>query len=750
MNPADLTLVDHLNRHARARAHKPFVVLSEGDGFRVLTYGELHARSLTWAARLRAAPLAEGARTVAIVLAHALDVYPAVLGAMRAGLLPTILAPPSSKQDPQLHWAAHRALFARIRPAAVIAPEVHAEALAALAQDAGAPLVTVASPAASPEADAPLAAGLAALLQHSSGTTGLKKGVVLTHAHIGAHVDMLSRRLELGEADIVASWLPLYHDMGLVTGFLMPLVLGASVVTIDPFAWSADPCSILRLVERHRATASWAPNFAFAHMARARDPAERFDLTSVRALISCSEPCRPETMRAFMAAFGDCGLSAGALATSYGMAEVVFAATQTPPGQPPRVLRVDPDSLERRGVVAPVADGPAPARAFLSCGTPLPGVRVRIEGVAEDEAGTGEILLRSRTLFAGYHAAPELDADSLSADGWLRSGDIGFLHEGELYVCGRRKEMLIVHGRNLYAGDIEAIAGAVPGVKPGRAAAVGVVDEAAGAEECVIMAEAQDPALTPEAEADLARAVRERLEAALGLHVRRVAFGPPGWVVKSTSGKMSRMENLNRLRAHDAAGEAASAAAPGPEAASPGPDGAAAAHAPPQAWWRRRIEGLAPRRRLVALADSTGLALEAAADRVDPVVDAIGRGHDAEADPAAHLIAPPEAAEAFEVAEPQISAPDPAPLSPRDAVALAVEQCFGIPAAAVHDSLGPGDVGGWDSLGHTILMLRLERISRREVDERVAAARCVGEIALALGSTPDGKAEAAVIDRSAA
>ncbi|MBE7218036.1 MAG: AMP-binding protein, partial [Caulobacteraceae bacterium] len=595
MNPADLTLVEHLNRHVRARAHKPFVVLYEGESFRVLTYGELHARSLAWAGRLRAAAVEPGRRVVAIVLPHALDIYPAFLGAMRAGFLPTLLAPPSPKKDPQLHWAAHRALFERIRPAAAVAWEGCADTLAEIAAETGTPLVTPGSPRAPAEEDAQLAPGRAALLQHSSGTTGLKKGVVLSHAHLGAHADMLAQRLKLDADSIVASWLPLYHDMGLVTGFLMPLVLGASVVTVDPFAWAADPCSILRLADRHRATASWAPNFAFAHMARARDPAERFDLSSLRALVSSSEPCRPETMRAFMAAFADSGLAAGALGASYAMAETVFAVTQTPPGQPPRVLRVDPDSLERDGVVAPLAEGPARARAFLSCGAPLPGVRVRIEGVS-GPGRTGEILVRSRTLFAGYHAAPELDAEALGPDGWLRTGDIGFLQDGELYVCGRSKELIIVHGRNLYAGDVEAVAGAVSGVKPGRAAALGVVDEETGGEECVLMVEAQEGALSSQAQAELARAVRERVEAALGLHVRRVLFAPAGALVKSTSGKMSRAENLRRLQALDDAAAAGDAPPEGEQV--PLVLDRAEAEPPARGWWRRRFEGWAPRRRL--------------------------------------------------------------------------------------------------------------------------------------------------------
>ena len=763
MTPADRTLIDHLERHAAERPYKPFVTHYEGERFRVLSYRDLAIQARAWAGRLAAANLAAERRVVAVVLPHGLDIYPAVLGAIRAGLLPTVLAPPSPKQDPALHWAAHRALFARVRPAAAITPADPAPELAALAAEFDTRLVTRDSPM----GEAPPAAAVgpctrAAILQHSSGTTGQKKGVLLSHLQVCAHVDMLAQTLDLGGDDVVASWLPLYHDMGLVTGFLAPMVLGASVVTMDAFAWSADPASILRLIARHRATVSWTPNFGLAHLTRTRDPDAHHDLTSLKALIDCSEPCRPQTVSAFLHAFADSGLTAERMACCYGMAEVVFAATHTRPGAAPRVLHVDAERLERDALVLPVPQGAAASRALLSCGPPLPGVRVRIAGAGRHDAEAGEILVRSRTLFSGYHLEPELDAASMTEDGWHRSGDVGFLHDGEVYVCGRLKELIIVHGRNLYAGDIEALAGAVPGVKPGRAAAVGVVDPATGGEECVVMLEAEAGELTPEARAELVRAVRARVEGALDLHLRRVEVGPPGWLVKSTSGKMSRAQNLARLEAMDAERAAAAAAPPAPAAEAPGaapgaaPDAApGAAGAPRTPWWRRKLEqmvGPAPEPVILPggwtppSADAAPAPRPAPAPAPAPAAAAAPAPAPAAAPPlapAAAAPAPPPAParpvqaepSAQDGAPPQEAAPaEPPPPSPRQAVALAVEQCFGRPAASVHDALGPGDVDGWDSLGHTILMLRLERISRRAVGERVAAARTVGAIAAALAA----------------
>lgn len=663
------TLIDQLERHARDRPHKPFLVHARGETFRVVSYSDLAEASRTWAARLHAAlgeapsPGPDEREVVAIVLEAGPDLYAAVLGALRSGRLPTVLAPPSPKQSAELHWAAHRALFDRVRPVAAITFPEHAQALAPLTGEYGAALVTRASPAGAAPPDASLDAHEPALLQHSSGTTGLKKGVMLNHADILNHTDMLGRALGFGADDVVASWLPLYHDMGLVTGFLLPLVAGASVVAVDPFEWVADPAVLLRLVERHRATFTWSPNFALAHLARTRDPNRRYDLTSLRAVIDCSEPCRPETMDAFLAAFADCGLAPDRMAACYGMAEVVFAANQTAPGRPPRTLALDAERLERDGAVVAAQDATARLRRLLSCGPPLAGVDLRIAGAEPGRAQVGEILLKSRTLFAGHHRAPELDATAFD-DGWLRSGDLGFVHEGELFVCGRTKELIIVHGRNLHASDVEAAAGAVPGVKPGRVAALGLWDEAAGTEECALLIETEAEDLSAAGAAALKRAVRERVAAELDLHVRRIEVGPAGWLVKSTSGKVSRALNRERLEALKA-----------PEAEP---------------------------------------AVEPAPAELAEVMDA--------------LFGPP-------APEPPPPPDDPradAPPTLREALALAVEHCFGLPAAAVGDDLGPGDVDGWDSLGHTVLMLRLEKLTGLSIGERVACARSVGAITRAL------------------
>jgi len=229
------------------------------------------------------------------------------------------------------------------------------------------------------------------------------------------------------------------------------------------------------------------------------------------------------------------------LRTCYAMAETVFAVTLSPPRSEPRTLAVDPEALRTRDeAVTPLGEG----LTFVSCGTPLDGVELRI--VAHSGANVGEIQLRGRFVFSEYYANPEATAQSFDG-GWYKTGDIGFLYEGELYVCGRRKEMLIVHGQNFYASDVEAVASEVAGVKPGRVAVFAVFDESVGSEEAVVLAETAFDDET--SRLDLIRRIRADVYSRLGLQVRTVELRAPGELVKTTSGKMSRDENLRRYAA---------------------------------------------------------------------------------------------------------------------------------------------------------------------------------------------------------
>jgi len=346
--------------------------------------------------------------------------------------------------------------------------------------------------------------------------------------------------------------------MGLLSSFLVPLSVGARIVSLDAFEWVARPPMLLEVIERYRAQFTWMPNFAFNHLANTKPKDAEYDLRSMRAFISCSEPCKPEAFSRFVDVFGADGADDRRLQTCYAMAETVFAVTQSALGSPPRTLHLDGALLDREGRIGIVDAGAPGARGFLSNGGPLPGMEVAIArgadrvrlapGVSSEHAG--EILVRGAYVFSGYYRNSEATAQAFDGD-WYKTGDIGFVQGGELFVCGRIKEILIVHGRNYYANDIEDVVNSVGGVKPGRAVAISVFDPRTQSEEAVVIAETEisDRKTAATLRRNVKQAVFDRLE----LTLQRVELVPPGWLVKTTSGKISRKDNRERYLARVAA-----------------------------------------------------------------------------------------------------------------------------------------------------------------------------------------------------
>ncbi len=535
--------------HAEAQAgDAALLVLREGS-WTVLTYADLLREANRWAALYQSRRYAPGS-VAFIVLKHRCELYPAFLGAMRAGLVPSFLPYPTPKQDAETYWRSHRTLLERVRPACIISYGDNVAQLRGAAGE-GCDVLDVDALPPDPPDDytlPPLAAvegeERIALLQHSSGTTGLKKGVALTHGQLRRQFEAYAATVDIGRGSTVITWLPLYHDMGLISSFLLPLSVGARIVSIDAFDWLARPDSLLTLAEEHRATHCWLPNFAFNHLARTRNRRRSYDLSSFRALVSCSEPAKPETMQRFIEAFAETGLSPASLRVCYAMAETVFAVTQTAAGKPARELRVDAARLAGERRVDTSGEDQRAIR-LLSCGAPVAGVELRI--VCHPGEDVGEIELRGEFLFSEYFSNPAATAECFD-EGWYRTGDLGFLRDGELYVCGRIKELLIVHGRNYYATDIEEIVGQLPGAKPGRAVAFGLFDRVTASEEVVVLVESE--AETEAARETLAKAVRVAVFDRLELTVRKVEILPLGRIIKTTSGKISRGENRDRYQAN--------------------------------------------------------------------------------------------------------------------------------------------------------------------------------------------------------
>lgn len=557
---------------ANYNPHRPSLIFVEPGGTQQYSAGELASGVEDWARglqHLRREGAQVGECIAVLVAPRGFTAYAALIGAMRAGLAGCILPGPTGKQDPRLYWESHRSVLLRIRPVAVIGPSDLLDALAEISPE-GTKLIDAAGPpppgpGTLPTLDEVDQDDVRAILQHSSGTTGLKKGVELTHGKIRWQVQAYAAALGMTREDKVVSWLPLYHDMGLVTSVLLPVALGAIVVSMDPFDWLLHPASILLEASRYRAAFCWLPNFAFAHLVNVAAFEGPFDLAHVRAFIDCSEPCRAETLEAFAKTFAQHGLASSALSTCYAMAETVFAVTQAPIGRPPLVLSVDSAALMQTSTAVPVPPCTPNATRIVSCGPPIDGTRLKIAPTQNDSKhrglkslvstllrpnksepngyAVGEVLVLSKSIFEGYHNDAQASAAAF-ANGWYRTGDLGFIHKGELYITGRLKDLIIVNGRNVYAHDIEALVSSVDGVKPGRSAAFGIERKATGTEAVVVIVES-NAAEGPAAEA-VARRVRDAVSQTLGLVPYDVLVRPPGVLVKTTSGKVSREGNRRR------------------------------------------------------------------------------------------------------------------------------------------------------------------------------------------------------------
>jgi fatty-acyl-CoA synthase len=386
------------------------------------------------------------------------------------------------------------------------------------------------------------------LLQHSSGTTGLQKPVLLSHNAVLEHVKRYAEAISLTNSDKIVSWLPLYHDMGLIAAFHLPLIFGIPSIQIDPFQWAMAPSLLLEAITQERATVTWLPNFAFNMMAfKVRDEdLHEVDLSSLRLIVNCSEPVRYESHENFLKRFQPYGLRPTALSACYAMAETTFAVTQTPIGLAPTVVAVDRTSLAR-GKVEPVTDG-VPARICVSSGKPIEGCEVRIvdENRFDVAPGSvGEIAITSATMFSGYRNYPEKTAEVL-CDGWYYSGDYGFQDDGELFVIGRKKDIIIVAGNNVYPEDVEDAVGAVQGVIPGRVVAIGEENPELGSEQVAVIAETS---ITSEPDRKALRLEIVKAGMASGITIASVYLVPPRWLIKSSAGKPSRKGSREKLMA---------------------------------------------------------------------------------------------------------------------------------------------------------------------------------------------------------
>lgn len=494
-----------------------------------LTVGHIWAGALEVVKRLQIEEVGRG-DIVPIVLGHSPWVYSAFLGSIACGAIPTILSPITSRQDPKIFEESFGKLLERLQPKLLLTNETHKSCIPITT----AKCVTLDSELSrhtdemSWEVDAPVDGDTVAFLQHSSGTTGLRKGVILTHSQVLDHLRTYAPCVQFNTGSVVASWLPLYHDMGLICSFLLPVLAGGKIVSIDPEEWVVNPTMLLDWVERKQATHMWLPNFAFHHISRFDRGAIDRDLSTLRYIVNCSEPCRAEAFDAFKEKYESSGLAKGVLQVCYAMAETVFAVTQSKYGQ----------SVKKW--TSPTG------QTYVSSGVPLNGVDVTIlnsrTGEKLPEGEIGEIAVSAGVLFGGYFKDEEKSINCFKHDCYI-TGDLGFYNAGELFVIGRVDDIVPVNGKNIVAHEIEGHLSTIIGVKPGRVLVYGHYNSALGASQLRVAYEA-------EAEADpkkMQGEIMKHVSAFAGVAPAKVIALPQAFLLKSTSGKIAREASVKKI-----------------------------------------------------------------------------------------------------------------------------------------------------------------------------------------------------------
>ena len=539
------TLDEALFHFARRDPERVHIQLRLENGeMRPITYAGLLSESSAVAAALRQRAGLQAGDRIALMLPTSPDFFPAFFGAVLAGAVPVPLYPPW-RPDRIEEYARRQARIIADSGARVLVTFREVGRLARLlgSQVPGLESVVTLDGLGKATGDVlrPLP-GDVALMQYTSGSTGDPKGVVLTHANLIANIRAITGALKVNSRDVVVSWLPLYHDMGLIGAWLSCLYLGVPIVILSPQAFLTRPERWLWAMHRYRATLSAAPNFAYELCMRRVDDRslEGLDLSCLRATLNGAEPVQPETLEGFSRRFQPHGFRAEALMPVYGLAESSLAVTIPPLGRRPLLDPIDRGALEGSGRAEPASGQSVKPLTFVSAGRQLAGHQVRIVGPTGNplpDRVQGHVQCRGPSVMQGYFGRAEATAEVLQ-NGWLKTGDLGYLAKGELFVTGRVKDIIIQGGRNLYPQELEQIAGEVEGVRRGCVAAFGVSGRRLAGERLVLVAETRRS--EPEEREKLAAAIREGMDAQLGIPLDEVVLVPPQSVPKTSSGKIRR------------------------------------------------------------------------------------------------------------------------------------------------------------------------------------------------------------------
>lgn len=540
------TLIEALHYHVTKHGSRPHILLWRGeDDEQRITYADLDRAARKVARGLLERGLAPGDR-VAIMLPTEAAFFDAFFGVIYAGGVPVPIYPPFRRAQVEDHLRRQAGILRNAGASIlIIGSEIRnlGAFLFGLASDLR-HVETVPALAAAGALEEPLPAvpGTVALMQYTSGSTGDPKGVVLTHANLLANIRAMGEALEASSADIFVSWLPLYHDMGLIGAWLGTLYYGAPTIIMPPLAFLADPGRWLRVMGRHRATLSAAPNFAFELCCKnVRDEdIHGLDLSSLRMVVNGAEPVSPATIDRFTQRFAKYGFPPEAMAPVYGLAENSVGLGFPPVGRRPIVDRVQRLALSRDGRAIPASADDTTALEFVACGRPIPRHQVRIVDDADLELPDrteGRLQFKGPSATQGYFRNPEKTRALFDGE-WLESDDRAYIANGDIFITGRIKDIIIKAGRHIYPHELEEFVGGIGGVRKGCIAAFPTMDERTGTERLVLLVETR---LTdPEATAALKKKIAESSAAHLDMSPDEVMIVPPHTVPKTSSGKIRR------------------------------------------------------------------------------------------------------------------------------------------------------------------------------------------------------------------
>jgi acyl carrier protein len=540
------TLIEALEYHVERQPDRLTVFLYEDQKETKLTYRDLWQGALAYAAGLAAAGLAPG-QTVAIMLPTSKEYLFTFYGTLLAGGIPVPLYPPARLTTIEDHLTRHVGILKSCGATLMVTiPEAKPIAWLLRAQVESLRGVMVPADFDSSSASfTPVKAtsGQIGFLQYTSGSTGQPKGVVLTHANLLANVRAMGKAARATSADVFVSWLPLYHDMGLIGGCFATMYLSFPVVLMSPLAFLARPSQWLRAIHRHGGTISGGPNFSYELCLR-RIPdheMEGVDLSSWRFAFNGAEPVSPETIRGFEEKFAPWGFRKNVISPVYGLAECSVGLAFTPPGEPWQMDALDREQFSTSGEAVPAReDDPAPLRV-VACGRAIPDHEMRVvdgAGFELPDRSEGTLQFRGPSATSGYYRNPEA-TKALFAGDWVNSGDRAYLADGTVYITGREKDIIIRGGRNISPYELEEAVGDIPGVRRGCVAVFGSMDAASGTERIVVLAETRE--VDPSSQDSIKQKINDLALGLIGSPVDDIVLAPPHTVPKTSSGKIRRV-----------------------------------------------------------------------------------------------------------------------------------------------------------------------------------------------------------------